>query len=424
MDNKFLFKVIIAAFLGIIAGLFIPASFSLLGIPALGVYNLLGQLFLRALTLMVVPLVTASIITGAMRLGEDKSLGRLGGKILLTFACTMACAIAIGMIFVLTANPGAGIPVVDAPEVVLDAVGTGIQTTGSSWDKVEMIFFRVVPSNVLGAASQGEILGVILFASLFGIFSAEAGGSVSATLKAFWESTFNVLIRMTQFVMKFLPFGVFGLIAKATATTGSAAIFSVGAFALTVLLALFFYAFCMWPLALWLLAKVNPWKHLKAMWPALLTGFTTSSSAATLPVALECVEKESGVSNRVSGLVLSLGIAINLSGSALYAAAVVTFIAQLTGAPLDTGSVVFMYIVSLLTCFGMAGIPSASLIAIVLILQTLNIPSDQLALIMAIERFVDMLRTAINVFANSCCAVLVARWEGEETAIALGGKNG
>jgi Na+/H+-dicarboxylate symporter len=153
------------------------------------------------------------------------------------------------------------------------------------------------------------------------------------------------------------------------------------------------------------------------MLPALVTAFSTSSSAATLPIALECLEKSAGVSNRVCSLVLPLGIAVNLSASALYAAAVVTFIVQLSAVTLDTGSIMLIYFTTLLTSFGMAGIPSASLIVVVLVLKTLQIPSDHLAIIMAIERLADMVRTAVNVFATSCCAVIVARWEGETTSL-------
>lgn len=416
MNHAFLYKVLLASILAVILGFSLPADTVILGIPLLGIYNLLGQLFLNALKLMVVPLVIASIITGTMRLGGDNSLGRLGGKILLSFACTMAAAVAIGMASILFFEPGIGQS--SAETIASDLTQLeAVSVKGNAWDKIEQLVLRVVPSNIFQAASQGEILGIILFAALFGIFSAEAGGAAAETMKYFWESTFKVLIKMTQWVMAFLPLGAFGLIAKAIATAGAGAIISVGAFALTAFFTLFIYAFVLWPLALWLIAKVNPWKHLRAMGPALITGFTTSSSAATLPVALECVEKRAGVSNRITSLVLPLGIAVNLSGSALYAAAVVTFIAQQTGYSFDAASTIFMYAVTLLTCFGMAGVPSASLIAVVLILQTLNIPNDQLALIMAIERFIDMARTAINVFGNSCCAVIVARSEGERTNV-------
>ncbi len=424
MSHKFLAAVLLAAFLGVVAGAFVPADAHLLGIPVIGIYNLFGQLFLRALMLMVVPLVASSIITGAMRLGEEGSLGKLGGKILLTFFCTMAAAVAIGVLAVVLMQPGIGVPSFELVSAELGALNASPFHDASSWSRIEAIIFRVVPDNVLRAASNGEILGLIFFCTLFGLFSAQIGGAPYAALKGFWEATFKVLIKMTQWVMNLLPLGVFGLIAKAVATTGSGALLSLGSFSVTIFCALFFYALIVWPAVLVTVAKVNPWKHIKAMGPALLTAFTTSSSAASLPVALECIEKGSGVSNRVSSLVLSLGVAINLSASALYAGAVVIFIAQLTGVYLGAANIALLYFVTLLTSFGMAGVPSASLIVIVLVLQAMNIPSDHLAMIMAIERFVDMARTAINVFGNSCCAVLVARLEGEQTAIALGGRHG
>lgn len=414
MQRALLLKVTLAALLGAVAGLALPADASLFGISLLGIYNLLGQLFLRALTLIVVPLVAASLIAGMMRLGADEALGRLGGKIAVCFVTGMAVAVALGVLSVTLLHPGEGFPL---PPSVENAPPVGAVLPGGVGPKIEELLYRVVPANILAAASQGEILGVIAFAVFFGICASHIAEELRGTVRSFWEGTFQALLRMTQGVMRFLPWGVFGLIAKACATLGVEAITALGWFCASVGLALFIYAFVLWPLALRLLVGVSPIRHVKAMFPALVTAFSTSSSAATLPIALECLEKTACVSNRICSLVLPLGIAVNLTASALYAGAVVTFIAQLSGVVIDNGSLAFIYFSTLLTSFGMAGIPSASLVVVVLVLQTLHIPSDHLAIIMAVERLADMVRTAINVFATSCCAVIIARWEGESTAL-------
>jgi proton glutamate symport protein len=410
MQRMLLFKVFFAALFGAAAGFLLPIDMAVLGVPLLSIYTL----FLRALTLIVIPLVAASIISGMMRLGAEQALGRLGGKIAVTFVSAMALAVALGVAAVVILQPGSHMSL---PQYVESAAVANTALSGGMWVNIEQILDRIIPVNILQAASQGQILGVISFSLFFGVCASHIPSEGRVTLRAFWEGTFQTLLSMTQVVMRFLPWGVFGLIAKAVATMGSAAVTALGSFSVAVAIALFIYAAVVLPLALWLFAGVSPLKHVQAMFPALVTAFSTSSSAASLPAALECLEKNAGVSNRICGLVLPLGIAVNLCGSALYAAAVVTFLAQLSGVTFTTSTLLTIYLTTLLTSFGMAGIPSASLIVVVLVLQTLQLPSDNLAIIMAVERFADMLRTAVNVFSTSCCAVIVARWEGESTAL-------
>lgn len=408
MSHSALLKVLLAVLLGVLAGFFLPTE--VWGVSLVGMYNLLGKLFLQALMLIVIPLVASSLISGVLRLGADRALGRLGRRIALSFVGAMAAAVALGILAVFLWPSE---PLTQEPSNSLNLLAG----KGDFFSQVELLLYRVVPSNIFAAAAQGEILAIIFFSVFFGVATAQLSELLRGHLRAFFEAIFLTLLRMTQLVMRFLPLGVFGLIAKATATMGGAGAAAVGWFSLAVLMALALYVCIFLPLALRLLANVNPWKHIKAMSPALVTAFSTSSSAATLPVALECLEKEVGISNRISSLVTPLGITVNLCGSALYAGAVVTFMAQLNGLVLDWSSLGLIYFVTLMTSFGMAGVPSASLIAIVFILQTLQISNEHLALVMAIERVADMVRTAVNVFATSCCAVVVASWEGERLLI-------
>ena len=231
---------------------------------------------------------------------------------------------------------------------------------------------------------------------LFGFFSARIDPKASAILLGFWQGVFQVMMQITHLVLKALPLGVLGLVAKAVATTGLEKIESVGYFFGTVLLGLAIYALIILPLLLKGIPKVNPWAHLRAMVPALVTAFSTSSSAATLPITLECVEKRAGISNRVSSLVLPLGTSVNLSGSALYVCAGVLFIAQSYGIHLSWPNLALIVLMTLTTSLGSAGIPSASLISIVVILQTLGLPGDAIGLIMTVERLLDMFRTVVT----------------------------
>ena len=259
------------------------------------------------------------------------------------------------------------------------------------------------------------MIGLIVFCMLFGFFSTKIDTRASEILLGFWQGVFQVMMQITHLVLRALPIGVFGLVAKAVATTGLESLESVGYFFGTVLLGLSLYSLVILPLLLKGIAGVNPWAHLRAMMPALVTAFSTSSSAATLPVTIECVEKKAGISNRVSSFVLPLGTSINLSGSALFACVGVLFIAQAHGIHLSWPTLALTVVMILISSLGSAGIPSASLIYIVGILQTLGLPPDAIGLIMTVERLLDMFRTPVNVFGTSCCAVLVARSEGEKS---------
>jgi proton glutamate symport protein len=225
------------------------------------------------------------------------------------------------------------------------------------------------------------------------------------------------MMYITHLVMKFLPIGVFGLVAKVVATTGLDAIKSVMIFATTIIGALAIYALLALPSLLSAVGRVNPIAHFKAMAPALVTAFSTSSTAVTLPITMECVEKRAFVSNRVCSFVIPLASSLNLSGTALYICSSVIFIAQAYGLDLSFATLFVIVLMTFFTSMGMAGIPSAGLISIVLILHTIGLPAEGIGLILAVERLLDMCRTTVSVFGNSCCAVLVAKSEGEKDVL-------
>lgn len=417
MKNTMLIKVLVAIVLAIAAGLASGTHAGLFGIPFVKIYGLIGQLFLNALSLVVVPLVASSIITGAARMGSEQSFGTLGLKTFGYFLLTSALAILIGLALALVISPGAGQeshPMMASSMDAARLTEINQQAQGDPFQKIEQIFLKVIPSNIIAAASQGQMLGLIFFCMLFGYFIAKIDIHASSVVLSFWKGVFQIMMQITHLVMKALPIGVFGLVAKAIATTGLETIGGVALFFGTVLLGLAIFALILLPLLLKFVGRVNPIAHIKAMVPALVTAFSTSSSAATLPVTIDCVEKRAGVSNRISSFILPLGTSINLSGSALYVCVGVLFIAQAYGVHLSLPSLIIVAVMTLMTSLGTAGIPSASLFSIVVILHTLGLPADGIGLIMAVERVLDMFRTPVNVFGTSCCAVLVARSEGEQ----------
>jgi len=275
----------------------------------------------------------------------------------------------------------------------------------------------MVPTNIVAAAANGQMLGLIFFSLLFGFFMTRIDHPGAETIYNFWDAVYNVMMHITDWVMKFAPIGVFALVAKVVASTGLEAFKPLAMFFISVLLALIVHMFVVMPILLKFLGRVNPLLHYKAMLPALLTAFSTSSSSATLPLTLECVEKNAGVSNRTSSFVLPLGATINMDGTALYECVAAMFIAQAYGVEIGFATQFTIVMVALLTSIGVAGIPAASLVAISIILTTIGLPVEAIGLILAVDRVLDMCRTTVNVFSDSCGAVIIGKSEGEENIL-------
>lgn len=285
---------------------------------------------------------------------------------------------------------------------------------GKSTGDLADVIRRAVPVNIIGAASDNrEMLAVIFFALLFGFFSGRLPDGQREAFLKFWASANDVMLAITHGIMRVAPFGIFALIAQTVQQSGAAALGPLGLFFLCVAGGLAFHLFVTLPVIMRTVGGFRPWPHYRAMLPALLTAFSTASSSATLPVTLECVEKNAGVSPRIAGFTLPLGATINMDGTALYECAVVLFIAQLYGVSLDWTQQVLVVVLALLTSIGVAGIPAASLVAIVIILQAVGLPLEAIAIVMATDRILDMMRTAVNVFSDSTGAAVIAASEGE-----------
>jgi Na+/H+-dicarboxylate symporter len=240
------------------------------------------------------------------------------------------------------------------------------------------------------------------------------------TLNQFWQAVFQVMMLITDFVMKFAPLGVFALVARVVAGTGLAAFVPLALFFITVLLGLAIHMFGVLPLLVRALGGVSPVAHYRAMSPALLTAFSTASSSATLPITMDCLEKNVGVSNRTTSFVLPLGATVNMDGTALYECVAAIFIAQAYGLDLSFAQQFTVVVIALLTSIGVAGIPAASLVAITIILAAIGLPAEGIGLILAVDRVLDMCRTSVNVYSDSCGGVVIARLEGEDGLLKSG----
>ncbi len=411
---KLHWQILIALAMAVVIGLLIDRDTGMFGITLYGIFAFLGELFLNALKMLIVPLIVSSIIVGVSGIGGSGALGRLGGKTISYYAMTSLLAILVGLVVVNLIEPG----VVDgsAEEVFgLTADRSEFETQFAdkgAGDIVE-IFLRMVPTNIVEAAASGQMLGLIFFSLLYGFFMSRLTGGYAETQLNFWNGLFEVMMKITDLIMRFAPLGVFALVAKTVTDTGLEAFGPLALFFFTVVLALGIHFLLTLPLLLYFLGRVNPKRHYRAMGAALLTAFSTASSSATLPVTMECVEKNAGVSNRTSSFVLPLGATINMDGTALYECVAVMFIAQAYGVEMGFATQITVVILALLTSIGVAGIPAASLVAIAIILSAVGLPLEGIGLILAVDRLLDMMRTAVNVFSDSCGAVIIAKSEGE-----------
>lgn len=406
--------VLSAILLGIICGTLTGSTGGLFGITFYSFYDLVGKLFINSLTLIVVPLVASSIILGLARIGGEKDFGRLGIKIFGFYIGTSLLAILIGLFFVNVLNPGAYFTG-HASALVDPATKSQIQSELVNHHALSLsqVLLQVIPSNILDVFN-GQMLGLVFFSLLFGFALSKIEVQPLVTLLNVWQGIFQTMLKITDIIMLFLPIGVFCLVAKAFANAGLESIQSLALFFFTVVCGLSAFMFIALPLMLKLIARVNPIQHFKAMMPALVMAFSTSSSSATLPITIDCVEKRAGVSNRITGLVIPLGTSINMSGSALYECVAALFIAQVYGIDLTLTTQFAVVLLALVTSIGMAGIPSASIVAIIIILKAIGLPAEGIGLLFAVDRILDMCRTTVNVFSDSCCAVLVASTEGEK----------
>ncbi len=392
-------QILIALVVGVVFGIFFPG-----GVPYVG---WMGTLFLNALKMMIVPLILFSIINGMVNLGTGKNLGRLGFKTLLYYLMTSFFAIVTGLVLVNVIQPGVGAKLGLPQEV--DMVGdTKIPFADT--------LLGIVPSNIITAMAENQVLSIIFLGLLAGYFLPRLGKPHSKILTDGVNALFELTMKITMFIIRFAPLGILGLVANTMAEQSDiiGVAKGLGGYFLTVVAALLFHALIILPLLLWFVGKSNPRQHFRAMSTALLTAFSTSSSSATLPLTMEAIEHKSGVSNKITSFTLPLGATVNMDGTALYECVAVIFIAQFYGIDLSLSQQVLILFTALLASIGAAGIPMAGLIMMGVILTAVDLPLAGIGLILAVDRPLDMLRTTVNVWSDSCGAVIISKSEGEK----------
>jgi Na+/H+-dicarboxylate symporter len=408
-------KILIALVLGALAG-YLSTDVSVFDVPLVTVYDFGGQLFLNALKMLIVPLIASSIALGVAGLGNTDSLGSIGWKTGLFYVLTTGAAIITGLIIVNLVQPGVvdGQPAGDLLALAANTDDLQARLSGRGLGEIPQILLRAVPQNILAAAAANEMLALIFFSAVFGYFMSQIEHELAETLYRFTSAVLGTMLKMTHWVMGFAPYGIFALVAAVVAKTGFDAAGPLVTFSVAVLAALAIHFFLTLPAFVRLLALRSPIRLFQAAAPALLTAFSTSSSSATLPVTMDNLEHRAGVPNKYTSFVLPLGATVNMNGTALYECMAAMFIAQAYGLELSIVTQFLVVTIALITSIGVAGVPSASLVAIAIILTAIGLPIEALGVLLVFDRILDMSRTATNVFGDACCTVIVARLQGEE----------
>jgi len=393
--------ILVGIFAGLLAG---GAAGFFLGEAAEGLFGWLGDLFLRALKMIIVPLIVASMVTGVTSLGDARKLGRTGFWTLAYYMATTALSVAVGIVLVNLIRPGVGVERAGEVPAIL---------AGKESLSFTDVILGMVPDNLFTAAADLDILPLIVFSLLFGGVVTTLGER-GRPLTAFFDALNEAMMRIVHLVMWFAPVGVFGLVAGKLGEAGGgeaflAEIAKVGKYMATVLIGLGVHGLVVLPLILWLFTRRNPWVYFRNMLSALTTAWSTASSSATLPVTFECVEEQNEVASESADLVLPLGATINMDGTALYEAVAAIFIAQSYGVPLGFQAQCIIFVTATLAAVGAAGVPQAGLVTMVMVLQAVHLPLEGIGIILAVDWFLDRWRTAVNVWGDSIGAAVVER---------------
>lgn len=384
-----------------------------------------GTIFIRLLKLIAVPLVLTSLICGVASLSDITKLSRIGGKTLALFTVTTLIAVTIGLTLALAVKPGLAVPqemrdtLQTTYQAELESSSSAIQSAKETGPLQAVV--EIVPDNIFRAsADNSAMLQIVFFAILFGIGLIQIESHKSAAVIAVFEGINDVIIRMVDLIMVIAPFGVFALIAKtitAFAEQGMGQVLqllsALGLYCLVVVIGLCIHGFVIYPAFLKVLSPMRVSTFLRGILPVQLLAFSTSSSGATLPLTMEVAERDLGVSEEVASFVLPLGATVNMDGTALYQGVAAVFIAQTTGMDLTLVQQLTIILTSVLASIGTAPVPGAGIIMLVVILESVGVPSSGIALILGVDRILDMLRTAINVMGDTLVAVIVAASEGQ-----------
>jgi Na+/H+-dicarboxylate symporter len=393
------FGMLAQIFIGFILAIILGAMFG----AKMEIVQPLGDLFLRLIKFIVVPLVLASLITGITSLNNVKKLLSVGGKTIAYFMVTTLLAVSIGLLVGTIIGPGKGL------DIAIPTENAEKQEMPSVIDT----FLNIIPTNPFESLSTGNILQIIFIAIAIGM-AITAVGEKAKPLANLFDSLAQVMYKITGFIMKLAPIGIFGIMAPIVGNYGLAIILPLLKVILAVAIACAIHLLVTYSIAVRALGKMSPLKFIKGILPAGLVAFTTASSSATLPVSIKNTEENLGVSKEISSFVLPLGSTVNMDGGAIYQGIAVIFIAQFFNVDLSFTQIVTVMLMAMLVSIGAAGVPGAGLIMLTMVLQSVNLPLEGIALVAAIDRILDMFRTSINVVGDASAAVVVQESENKK----------
>lgn len=400
----------IALILGATLGIIFCDSYSAWG----NVINGIGDIFLHAINMIVIPLVFLSTVLGISTMTDSKSMGRIAVKTFLYFIVTAVLAAAVGVIVADVLRPGYG---THKAEVDAGGILETAQATESS--TLMDIIVDIVPSNIFEAFSSGNILPIIFFSLLLGYFITKIRGNRQATINNVFESFSDAIMALTNFIIRLAPLGIFAivmvLVGKQASDLGALkeCFRNFAFFVIVVWISLIVMGGIVLPIMVGLMAKVSPIKHLKQIYSALMVAFSTSSSYSALPLIISDAKEKMGVSNNIASFTVPLGITFNKIGTIVYECVAVIFVAQAVGMDLTAAQQVSLIGASIVTALGAPSVPMACVITLAVLLAALGLPTDYIGMFMAIDILCDMPKTLLNAYSVSCSAIIVARSEGE-----------
>lgn len=401
LSTQIFIALLTGAILGVVVHYFMPDGYLKDTVIINGILYVVGQGFIRLMQMLVVPLVFCSLVCGSMAIGDTKTLGKVGVKTVVFYFFTTAVAVTVALSIASLINPGRGIQ--------LENVEAGNVASTEATSIVETIL-NIIPKNPIGSMASGDMLPIIVFALFVGIMLAKLGSSAS-TVSNFFSQFNDIMMEMTMSVMKIAPIGVFCLIAKTFAGIGFDAFLPMLKYMGSVTLALAVQCFVVYQVLLFIFTRLNPIKFIKKFFPVMTFAFTTATSNATIPLSIDTLEKKIGVSKRISSFTIPLGATVNMDGTSIMQGVAVIFIAQVYGMNLSAGDLVTVVITATLASIGTAGVPSVGLVTLSMVLSSVGLPTEGIALIMGIDRILDMMRTAVNITGDAVCTTVVSYQE-------------
>lgn len=403
LSTQIFIALLIGALFGVVIHYWIPSGYIKDTVIVEGVLYVVGQGFIRLMQMLVVPLVFCSLICGSMAIGDTKTLGKVGVKTIGFYLVTTALAVCVALGSSLLINPGLGLD--------MDAVQKGTVSSTTEATSLVDTLLNIIPKNPVQSMANGDMLPIIVFALFVGIMLAKLGtrGSVVAN---FFSQFNDVMMEMTMAIMKIAPIGVFCLIARTFATVGFSAFAPMLKYMGNVTLALAIQCLIVYQILLFVFTRLNPFKFIKKFLPVMGFAFSTATSNATIPMSIDTLSKKMGVSKQISSFTIPLGATINMDGTSIMQGVAVVFIAQAYGIPLTMGNLATVVVTATLASIGTAGVPSVGLVTLAMVLNSVGLPTEGIALIMGIDRILDMIRTAVNITGDAVCTTIVCHQEG------------